>query len=238
MILVVTIRQHRPVELFACQACNFSKSVRSLRPLARVTLQSSKGKAYFNYLANDWDYKPEGAPLPWETAGMSIADLLPPSDAERQAVAYLEEKVPKWREGFLTPDDEVGVRRRFRILAEVAGGDEPGLAALRRNLGVMCIGEEVSRAAAEALVVSLGRDGAADVVRKNPGVLAIKASSLTGDGLARTVAVANIIDFFLGPGKIFVEFVKLLASASVVKIIIDFIFIQSGLTTPWDSFRL
>mmetsp|Transcript_31202 Transcript_31202/g.65238 ORF Transcript_31202/g.65238 Transcript_31202/m.65238 type:complete len:101 (+) Transcript_31202:1-303(+) len=93
----------------------------------------------------------------------------------------------------------------------------------------MCVGERVTQAAAEALRKGLGEEGAGEVVRKNPGVLAIKASSLQGAGLARTKVAADIIDFFLGPGAFILEALKLLAIASVVKITYDLFFLPNGL---------
>lgn len=203
------------------------------RSLGRVRCSAEadkpKGKAFYNYLTNQWDYALEGTPMPWEEARISFSDFFPWSEADNKALAILQEKVPQWRQGFLMPSDEAGVRRRFRILAEAAGGEAEGLAALTRNVGIMCVGERVTRAAAEALVTELGAQAAADVVRKNPGVLGIRASSLQGDGLQRTIAFANVLDFFLGPGKIFVSAFQLFAVAAGAKIIYDVIFLPNGL---------
>jgi len=54
--------------------------------------------------------------------------------------------------------------------------------------------------------------------------------SLQGAGLTRTVLAADVIDFFVGPGRIFVELAKLLALASAAKIIFDVIFLPNGLS--------
>ncbi|OLP83670.1 putative protein phosphatase 2C 10 [Symbiodinium microadriaticum] len=204
---------------------SFASSCRG-RSLARRA--KGEGKAFYDYIANDWSFSRDGS-RPWDDLDFSVADLLPLSEAEVQALEILESKVPNWRKGFLTPDDERGVRRRFRILARAAGGEQQGLAALERNVGIMCVGERVTQAAAEALRKGLGEEGAGEVVRKNPGVLAIKASSLQGAGLARTKVAADIIDFFLGPGAFILEALKLLAIASVVKITYDLFFLPNGL---------
>eukprot|EP00435_Cladocopium_sp_Y103_P071296 s22_g37.t1 len=193
---------------------------------AKVAAQK---QAFYDYLANDWAIST--GEMPWASSGFAFADLLPASALEVEAIQVLEEKVPGWRKGFLTPDDEVGVRRRFRALAEAAGGEDrlAGLAALRRNVGILCVGERVMQAASQALKRGLGDEKAQEVVRKNPGVLAIRASSLQGFGLQRTVVAANIIDFFCGPGAFILELLKLLAVASVFKIVFDVLFLPNGL---------
>jgi len=168
-----------------------------------------KTKSFYNYFTNNWDSAPENAPMPWEDTGFTWRDLLPWSDCEVRALELVNKLLPNWREAFLTPKDEAGVVRRFRVLAEATGGEEAALAAMQRNIGVICVSEAVAQRAMEALVRNLGRNEAADVVRKNPGVLAIRASSLEGDGLASTVAVANAIDFFCGPGKILLDLGRL-----------------------------
>jgi len=168
-----------------------------------------KTKAFFNYFTNNWDSAPENSPMPWESSGFTWRDLLPWSVGETKALELVNKLLPNWRKAFLTPNDEAGVLRRFRVLAEATGGEEAALAAMQRNIGVICVSEAVAQRASEALVRSLGRSKAAEVVRKNPGVLAIKASSLQGDKLASTVAVAEAIDFFCGPGKILLDFGRL-----------------------------
>lgn len=65
-------------------------------------------------------------------------------------------------------------------------------------------------------------------MRKNPGVLAIKASSLQGGGLARTVFVANIVDFFAGPGVALVSLVQLVLVVGIGKALLDVVLIRSG----------
>lgn len=78
---------------------------------ARVARPAQK-QAFYDYLANDWSLS-DGR-RPWESLGFSMQDLLPFSEAEERAVRLLDGKVPKWRQGFLTPDDAQGLRRRFR----------------------------------------------------------------------------------------------------------------------------
>jgi len=195
-------------------------------PTTRIKVAAQK-QAFYDYLANDWSVS--SGELPWASSGFSFADLLPASSIEAQAIQVLEDKVPNWRNGFLTPDNELGVRRRFRVLAEAAGGEEAGLEALRRNVGILCVGERVMQAASQALQKGLGVEKAHEVVRKNPGVLAIRASSLEGFGLQRTVVAANIIDFFCGPAGFILELFKLLAVASVFKIVYDVLFLPNGL---------
>lgn len=188
-----------------------------------------KGEVVWNYLTNNYDYAQEGAPMPWEDGPGSWTDFLPWSDADREALQLLERGVPNWRRAYLTPSDEAGVRRRFRAIADAAGGEAAGLQALERNIGVMCVSERVTRAASAALVAGLGAEAAADVVRKNPGVLAIRASDLRGDGLQRTAAVANVIDFLVGPGKVLVTLVQFLLAISFGKAFFDVIFLPNGI---------
>lgn len=203
-------------------------------PIRRISARASKestskGEAFYNYLTQSWEFRAQGMPIPWAEAATSLTDFLPWSDADRRALAILEEKVPRWRDGVMMPNSEAGVRRRFRIITEVVGGEEAGLSALERNIGVLCVGEQVSKAASKALVTGLGPAKAAEVVQKNPGVLAIRASSLQGDGLTRTVLFANVIDFFVGPGRLAVNFLQLLVVVSLSKAVFDVVFLPNGL---------
>lgn len=187
-------------------------------------------EGYFSPLTNQYEMRHRGAPMPWDEGPPSFEDFLPWSEADKAAMALVEEKLPNWRSAFLMPASEVGVRRRFRLLVRAAGGEEGGLLALRRNVGILCIREEIVEAARTALVRGLGADEAAVVVRQNPGVLAIKASSLEGDALARTVFVAKIIDFLTTTGAPLVTGVQLFFAVSVAKALFDVVTLPNGLS--------
>jgi len=176
-------------------------------------------KVEFNYLTQDYELKREGdKEIFGEEVGFSFGDLLPLSDAEQEVLRMVNKRLPNWRKAFMMPSNENGIRRRWRAMVDVCGGEGPALGALDRNVGILCISEQVTRAASKALIDNLGPDKAAEVVRKNPGILAIKASSLQGDGLSRTVFVADIIDFFCGPiGAPLAKFVQVFFVVALLK---------------------
>jgi len=176
-------------------------------------------KVEYNYLTQDYELKREGdKEIFGEEVGFSFGDLMPLSDAEQEVLRMVNKRLPNWRKAFLMPSNENGIRRRWRAMVDVCGGEGLALGALDRNVGILCISEQVTRAASKALIDNLGPDKAAEVVRKNPGILAIKASSLQGDGLARTVFVADIIDFFCGPiGAPLAKFVQVFFVVALLK---------------------
>jgi len=201
----------------------------SCGPRSRIAADAAREKRiFYNYLTQDYALSDEDVPLPWDEGFAALEDFLPWSDGDRRAMALVEARIPNWRTAFLMPSSEAGVRRRWRVIFEAAGGDERGMAALEKNIGILAVSERITRAAAAALTRGLGREEAAEVVRKNPGVLAIKASSLQGGGLARTVFVANIVDFFAGPGVALVSLVQLVLVVGIGKALLDVVLIRSG----------
>lgn len=196
----------------------------------RAAQEEMEVESYYNYLTQQYDWKPKGGATMWEAdaSGFDFADLLPWSAVESEALAWYEEEAPEWRNGFLTPNTEDEIRRRFRVLAEAAGSEEAGLVAFKKNQGIICINERITKAALAALLANLGKEKTAEVVMKNPGILAIRATGLQGASLQVTVLFAEVINFVTGPGKYLVIAFQLAFAISIGKALFDVVNLAIG----------
>lgn len=117
------------------------------------------------------------------------------SEAERQALSFLEEKQPKWRRSYLGPKTEAQVRETFQAISWAAGGETQGLKAIEKNLALMVFLPEQIRASAEALTGELGQKEASDIIQKNPGVLTIPPESIK-QNVGAIVPLSSVVGFF------------------------------------------
>lgn len=117
------------------------------------------------------------------------------SEAERQALSFLEEKQPKWRRSYLGPKTEEQVRETFQAISWAAGGETQGLKAIEKNLALMVFLPEQIRASAEALTGELGQKEAIDIIQKNPGVLTIPPESIK-QNVGAIVPLSSVVGFF------------------------------------------
>ena len=117
------------------------------------------------------------------------------SDAEKQALSFLEEKQPKWRRSYLGPKTEEQVRETFQAISWAAGGETQGLKAIEKNLALMVFLPEQIRASAEALTGELGQKEAIDIIQKNPGVLTIPPESIK-QNVGAIVPLSGVVGFF------------------------------------------
>ena len=117
------------------------------------------------------------------------------SDAEKQALNFLEEKQPKWRRSYLGPKTEDQVRETFQAISWAAGGETQGLKAIEKNLALMVFLPEQIRASAEALTGELGQKEAIDIIQKNPGVLTIPPESIK-QNVGAIVPLSSVVGFF------------------------------------------
>lgn len=196
-----------------------------------ATLAERKPTEFYNYLSQTWDYDQGQAESPLPHWQGFLDKFTPWSQAEKEMIAQIEKRFPAWRSAYLLPKDEAGLRTRFRILADAVGGEVEALRALDRNPAVLCIGEVQARRATAALRKGLGPEKAAEVVRKNPGVLAIKAASLEDPaGLARTAFAADVINVLAGGlGNVVFSAIGLFFAVSLGKASFDVVFLPAGL---------
>lgn len=152
------------------------------------------------------------------------SDVLSPwTQAEKDALALLEEVRPNWRTSPFTPDNEVQVRRRFRTIVTAAGSEEVALEVLQKNLAVLCFGPGQVQRAAEVLVAGLGREKATEVIRKNPGVLTIDPAQIEGNLPAITIAAdaINLVVNNGGAARILAGVIGLAVAVSLAKALLD-----------------
>eukprot|EP00438_Fugacium_kawagutii_P032154 Skav231572 [mRNA] locus=scaffold481:216095:216727:- [translate_table: standard] len=117
------------------------------------------------------------------------------SEAEMQALSFLEEKQPKWRRSYLGPKTEEQVRETFQAISWAAGGETQGLTAIEKNLALMVFLPEQIRASAKALTGELGQKEAIDIIQKNPGVLTIPPESIK-QNIGAIVPLSSVVGFF------------------------------------------
>mmetsp|Transcript_171405 Transcript_171405/g.416794 ORF Transcript_171405/g.416794 Transcript_171405/m.416794 type:complete len:278 (+) Transcript_171405:33-866(+) len=152
----------------------------------------------YNYFSQQYALKPKAKAVDLLT---QLSELLPWTEAEREALAFQDERQPNWRESPMAPADETDVRRRFRAIVAGAGSEAAALNALRRNPAVLLFGAGQLRRAGEVLTDGLGSERAAEVIRKNPGVLTIAPSNLK-DSLPAVSAAAEVIDVLVQNGEV------------------------------------
>ncbi|CAE7267628.1 CCA1, partial [Symbiodinium sp. CCMP2592] len=186
--------------LFGCAFCFCAwhpVRSRSSRPVARRS--SDKQEIVYNYFAQDYALVTRKE----ETfdVGQWLSELLPWSDGELRARDVLSEILPKWRSIDVGPQTDIALRRRFRALTAATGGEEPALAAMRRNIAILYFGEGQIQRAGEVLQRLLGKERAAQVIQKNPGVLTIDPRNLENNISAVCVA-ADVIDVLVQNGQV------------------------------------
>eukprot|EP00439_Symbiodinium_sp_Y106_P066732 s1008_g10.t3 len=186
--------------LFGCAFCFCAwhpVRSRSSRPVARRS--SDKQEIVYNYFAQDYALVTRKE----ETfdVGQWLSELLPWSDGELRARDVLSEILPKWRSIDVGPQTDIALRRRFRALTAATGGEEPALAAMRRNIAILYFGEGQIQRAGDVLQRLLGKERAAQVIQKNPGVLTIDPRNLENNISAVCVA-ADVIDVLVQNGQV------------------------------------
>jgi len=179
----------------------------------------------YNYYSNDYALveRTSSADVIAASVDDFVTSLLPWSDGEKQILQIMEENSPKWRTAALGPDDEAGLRRNFRSIAEVAGSEEAALKLLERNSAVILFGPTQTGSAGKALVECLGKEKAMALMQKNPGVLTIDPKGLI-DNIAATVFVADIIDVIAENAevsKVVASVVQLFFAVALVKALSD-----------------
>lgn len=117
------------------------------------------------------------------------------SEAEREALAFLESKQPKWRRSYLGPKTEGQVRETFQAICSAAGGEPQGLRAVQKNLALMVFLPEQIQASSEALTQELGLKEAQEIIGQNPGVLTIPAESIK-QNVKAIVPLSSVVGFF------------------------------------------
>ena len=117
------------------------------------------------------------------------------SEAEREALAFLESKQPKWRRSYLGPKTEGQVRETFQAISSAAGGEQEGLRAIQKNLALMVFLPEQIQASAKALTQELGALQAQEVISQNPGVLTIPEESIK-QNVKAIVPLSGVVGFF------------------------------------------
>lgn len=185
--------------------------------------EDSDKKIVYNYFAQDYSLVSKNRAGPDLFA--SLSELLPWSQGEQQALAFLDKESPTWRTSAFGPSDEAGLRRSFRAIAAAAGNEEAALEALRRNRAVILFGQGQIRAAGEVLVKALGRERATEVILKNPGVLTIDPDRLR-ENMVSVTAAAEVIDLILrntGPAKSIFTLVQLAVAVSLGKAVFDLV---------------
>lgn len=205
--------------------------------MARVRASADSGGAkqemVFNVFTQDWQLVIRDVPQGPRLDEM-LSEFLPWSAAEKEALALFDEKLPDWRTSMYGPDDDAGFRRRFRIIAAVAGGEAAALDAFAKNTAVVYFGDIQIRKAGEILQQNLGRERAFEIIKKNPGVLTIDADSLR-DNLGAVEAMANVIGILVQYGAASRAVATTFGGLFVVaigKALFDVVMLRTGLGTP------
>ncbi|CAE7637233.1 CCA1, partial [Symbiodinium pilosum] len=170
---------------------------RASRPLRAAS--GEKQEIVYNYFAQDYALVTRKEKT--FDVGQWLSELLPWSDGEQRAREVLSELLPKWRSIDVGPQTDIALRRRFRALAAATGGEETALAAMRRNIAVLYFGEGQIQQAGEVLRKMLGKERAAEVIRKNPGVLTIAPRNLENN-IGSVCLAADVIDVLVQNGEV------------------------------------
>eukprot|EP00437_Effrenium_voratum_P049041 CAMPEP_0181535460 /NCGR_PEP_ID=MMETSP1110-20121109/74265_1 /TAXON_ID=174948 /ORGANISM="Symbiodinium sp., Strain CCMP421" /LENGTH=216 /DNA_ID=CAMNT_0023666837 /DNA_START=33 /DNA_END=684 /DNA_ORIENTATION=+ len=182
---------HRPLLLLLAGGLAFS-NWQPKRSAVTRRAEASKKEVVYNYFAQDYAViTREQKPF---DAGRWLSELLPWSAGELRAREVLDEVLPKWR------SIEVGPKN-FRALAEAAGGDEPALAAMRKNVAVLYFGEGQIQRAGETLTRCLGKERAMQIIQKNPGALTIDPENLESN-MGSVCLAADALDVVISNAEI------------------------------------
>ncbi|KAL1529697.1 hypothetical protein AB1Y20_000636 [Prymnesium parvum] len=129
----------------------------------------------------------------------------------------------------------------WNAMVRVYGSREDALAAVRRNQQVILPymnTPECIIGAHAALVTIFGKEGAAEIIRKNPGVLACNPTSLAKTPAKEIENAANFVVWFDGLPSVVKEGIPFFTFLGLVGIIAGRIIVcksgQCGTTAEWD----